>query len=170
MDRVEKCVLFDWGDTLMQVFPQYNGAMLDWPRVAPVDFASEVLGRLQPQVQLAVATNARDSDEAQIWGALKRAELAGYLDYVFCFRTIGYLKPSPDYFQFILNRLEISKEQVVMVGDEWNADIAGANQAGIRAIWLNRRTPEQRTGEQFETIHSLLELPDALIRWGILLK
>jgi putative hydrolase of the HAD superfamily len=165
MSRTEKCILFDWGETLMQVFPQYTGAMMDWPRVAPVDYAPEVLAELYPKTRLAVATNARDSDEAQIRGALKRVELDGYLDFIFCFRTIGYLKPDIEYYQYILNRLELRTEQVVMVGDEWNADILGANQAGLRAIWLNERTPEQRKSEQYQTIHSLLELPQALEQW-----
>jgi putative hydrolase of the HAD superfamily len=159
--------LFDWGDTLMRVFSQYSGAMVDWPYVEPIDYAADVLAALHEQALLAVATNAKDSDEVQIRGALERAGLAEYLDFIFCFRTIGYLKPSPEFYKEILERLKLPADRVIMIGDEWNADILGANQAGLRAVWLNPRTPEERTGEDFQTIHSFLELPGVLKQWGL---
>jgi putative hydrolase of the HAD superfamily len=165
MDRLSKCILFDWGDTLMRVFPQYSGAMVDWPYVKPIDYAADVLADLHRHALLAVATNAKDSDEAQIWGALERASLAEYLDFVFCFHTIGHLKPSLEFYASILNQLKLPAEQVIMVGDEWNADILGADQAGLRAVWLNARTPDERNNEHFQTIHSLLDLPKILRQW-----
>ncbi len=167
-DRSKKCILFDWGDTLMRVFPQYTGAMVDWPQVAPVAYALDTLVRLQPLALLAVATNAKDSGEAEIWDALKRASLADVLDYVFCFHSIGYLKPSLEYYAHILKQLQLPAEQVIMVGDEWIADIQGANQAGLRAVWFNPRTLEERANAQHLTIHSLVELPDSLHKWGFL--
>jgi putative hydrolase of the HAD superfamily len=168
MERLTKCILFDWGDTLMRVFTQYSGAMADWPYVEPVTYAPTVLAELYDHCLLAVATNAKDSGETQIWSALERAALADYLDFVFCYRTIGHLKPSPEFYASILNQLKLPATHVIMVGDEWNADILGANQAGLRAVWLNVRTPENRHSERFQTIHSLLELPERLKRWGFI--
>jgi len=160
------CILFDWGDTLMQVFPQYSGAMVAWPQVAAVVGAAETLAALHPDYRLAVATNAHDSDEAEIWAALKRAGLAANLDKVYCFRNVCFRKPSVEFFEYILSDLGLPPEGVVMVGDDWEADVLGANQAGLRAIWLNSRSAEVRSGEQYQTIHSLLELPECLQKWG----
>jgi FMN phosphatase YigB (HAD superfamily) len=45
-----------------------------------------------------------------------------------------------------------------MVGDDWEADILGANQAGLWAVWLNERSEETRNGPFTRTIHELSEL------------
>ena len=36
-DRETRCLLLDWGDTVMRVFPEYEGPMLTWPRVEAVE-------------------------------------------------------------------------------------------------------------------------------------
>lgn len=162
------CILFDWGDTLMRVFPEFNGAMVNWPRVEAMPGAVEVLANLQPFCKLAIATNARDSDESEIWAALMRAELADYLDKVYCFSNIGHPKPSREFFATVLEDLKLPSDQVIMVGDSWEADILGASQAGLRAVWLNLMTPEDRTNERCKTVHSLLELPGVLKSWRLI--
>lgn len=60
----DRCLLFDWGDTLMRDFPQFSGSMATWPKVEMVDGADEVLQLLGTSWQLALATNAVDSTEA----------------------------------------------------------------------------------------------------------
>jgi putative hydrolase of the HAD superfamily len=117
---------------------------------------------------LAIATNARDSSEAEIWGALQRADLADYLDKVYCYRNIGHPKPGQEFFTAVLGDLKLPADQVVMVGDGWQADIVGATQAGLWAIWLNALTPEDRTAERCTTIHSLVELPGVLQSWHLI--
>ncbi|NLE77029.1 MAG: HAD family hydrolase, partial [Chloroflexi bacterium] len=42
-----QAILFDWGDTLMQDFPQFPGPMAQWPRVAAMPGALEALAALQ---------------------------------------------------------------------------------------------------------------------------
>jgi FMN phosphatase YigB (HAD superfamily) len=49
-----------------------------------------------------------------------------------------------------------------MIGDSFEKDVLGANQAGIRAIWFNARTTQSRTGSLYRTIHDLRDLPIAL--------
>jgi len=161
----KNCILFDWGDTLMRVFPEYQGAMADWPQVAAVAHAGEVLAKLHTQCRLAVATNAKDSDEAEIWAALQRVNLAEHLDQVYCLRRIGYAKPFAQFFAFILDDLQIPASQVLMVGDELEKDILGANLAGLRAVWLNEHDNQEHNTDWIRTIHDLSELPDALKPW-----
>jgi HAD superfamily hydrolase (TIGR01458 family) len=47
-------------------------------------------------------------------------------------RILG--KPSPDFFRLALDAARVPPERAVMVGDDLAADIAGAQQVGIRAI------------------------------------
>ena len=61
--RESRCVLFDWGNTLMRDFPEARGPMADWPRVETLPGVEEVLRQLRPRWTLALATNAVASDE-----------------------------------------------------------------------------------------------------------
>jgi FMN phosphatase YigB (HAD superfamily) len=156
------CILFDWGDTLMRDFKEFHGPMKDWPCVEAVAGAGELLSRLNPDWTLALATNAVDSDEADIRAALLRADLDRWLARVYCFKQIGYRKPSLEFFQFLLDDLKVTPARACMVGDLFEVDVLGANACGIRAIWFNEWTDEVRQGALHRTIHALRELPEAL--------
>ena len=165
--RTSRCVLFDWGDTLMRVFPEYAGRMVTWPTVEAMPYAGEVLAALRPHASLAVATNAADSEEAEIRAALERAGLSRLLDKIYCYRTLGHKKPSPAFFDAIAADLALERAHVVMVGDDYQADVVGATACGIRAIWYNPRTDEEHAGPLVQTIHDLRALAQALeIFWA----
>ena len=100
--RESRCVLFDWGNTLMRDFPDAKGPMADWPRVETLPGVEEVLRQLRPQWTLALATNAVASDEPSVWKALARGGIAPLLDRVYCFQTIGHKKPAPAFFDYIV--------------------------------------------------------------------
>jgi len=160
--RSSRCILFDWGNTLMRDIPGYIGPMRSWPQVYAIPHAPDVLSSLRADWTLALATNAADSEEVDIWAALKRVGLDRLLDRVYCFRRIGHKKPSPQFFQFILDDLQLEPSNAVMVGDDFEADVLGANRAGIRAVWFNERSAESRTGVMFRTISDFRELPAVL--------
>ena len=50
----------------------------------------------------------------------------------------GVAKPDPGVFRIALDELRMRPDQVVHVGDSLRADVAGAQSAGIAAVWLNR--------------------------------
>ena len=155
-------LLIDWGDTLMRDDSSADGPMVFWPQVEAVSGAVEVLTGLRSKWRLALATNADASDEPQIRAALKRVYLDQLIERIYCFRKIGHKKPSPEYFSFVVKDLGVPVNQIVMVGDSFDVDITGANQMGIRAIWLNERSNEIRSGERHRTIRKLVELPQVL--------
>lgn len=157
--RVKGCILFDWGDTLMRVFPQFGGPMKDWPKVEAVSGAAEMLAVLHADLHLALATNAADSTEEDIRLALRRVDIDRWLDRIYCFKNIGHRKPSPEFFVYILKDLGLSPEQVVMVGDDYETDVLGASHCGLRAIWLNEGSVSESYTEPQCTIHALAELP-----------
>lgn len=165
--RTQRALLFDWGDTLMRVFPLYVGPMAAWPQVAAIPHAQEVLALLQPAYRLCLATNAADSDEAEIRLALSRVGLDQYLDKIYCFRKIGAKKPRPEFFSFILEDLSLPPSQAVMIGDDYDADILGALHAGLSAVWLTTLLPKQPLHPQLKLISNLSFLPQALQELGI---
>jgi putative hydrolase of the HAD superfamily len=151
-------ILFDWGDTIMRDFPQYTTPMAAWPRVEAVEGAEEVLRRLQPVVTLILATNAALSDEADIRRALDRVHLGVYFQKIYCLKNTGYQKPSPEFYTAILHDLGANPADALMVGDSFENDVLGANRVGIRAVWLNLKDAETKTGGLYQTIHALREL------------
>lgn len=157
-----RCILFDWGDTLMRVFLEYEGPMASWPQVVSMPHAEQVLSELRGRSMLAVATNAADSEESEIRTALDRVGLDKLLDKVYCYRKIGHKKPSKEFFGYIMSDLGVEPSQVIMVGDDFEADVAGANKCGIRAIWYNPRTAERHESAMHQTIHDLRSLPQVL--------
>jgi HAD superfamily hydrolase (TIGR01509 family) len=160
--RKNRCLLFDWGDTLMRVFPEFDGPMAAWPKVEVMPYANQVLAELRIRSALALATNAADSEEAEIRAALARVGLDKLLDKVYCYRKIGHKKPSKEFFEYILADLRIKESQAIMVGDDFEADVVGANKCGIRAIWYNLRTVEKHESAMHQTINDLRSLPQVL--------
>lgn len=146
----------------MRVFPEFDGPMAAWPQVEAMPHAEQVLAELRTRSMLAVATNAADSDEAEIRAALERVGLDKLLDKIYCFRTIGYKKPSKEFFGYILSDLGVELSQAIMVGDDFKADVIGANNCGIRAIWYNPRSAESHESAVHQTIHDLRSLPQLL--------
>lgn len=54
---------------------------------------------------------------------------------------VGELKPSPAAFLECARRLELEPAQVLLVGDRLDADVAGAEAAGMPSAWLKNRDP-----------------------------
>ncbi len=80
---------------------------------------------------------------------------------------VGYLKPHPLIFQTALRRLGTKPEETVFVGDNLEADIAGAKAVGLRAIL--RRVTGHPLGDGTITpdaaITRLDEVPGILDEW-----
>jgi putative hydrolase of the HAD superfamily len=162
MSSQHGCILFDWGNTLMQDFTEFDGPMYTWPQVEVMPHALEVMAELIPHWSFALATNAADSGEKDIWAALHRVGLDRYIDKVYCFRKINHKKPSLEFFAYILNDLRIDPMDAIMVGDNFEVDVLGANRAGLYAIWLNRLDEKCIKAANHTTIHDLRELPLAV--------
>lgn len=165
--RLNQCVLFDWGDTVMRVFPEYSGAMESWPRVETVRGVENAISTIRQHALVCLATNAVDSSEQAIWKALARVGLEDCFDRVFCYENVRFRKPSKEFFMSILNQLGLTGAEVFMVGDDFEGDVLGASASGIGAVWLNTHSTECRAGDRCATIHSLESLPDVLKDLGL---
>lgn len=129
-----KAYLFDWGDTIMKDFPHQTGPMYSWDKVEPMPHAYKMLRRLSEKTDCYLATNAKGSTKEDIVKALKRVNLDEYFKDIFCFRELGVAKPSIEYFNLILAKLGLRREDIVMVGDNIESDIREVQKHGIDAI------------------------------------
>ncbi len=75
-------------------------------------------------------------------------------------------KPDPRIFRRALDRLTLRPEEVVHVGDDVDADIAGAKGLGMRAVWFNTGFwPGARADGADAEIRDHKELLEVLDRW-----
>ena len=130
-------LVFDWGDTLMRVFPEYSGPMASWPQVEAVEGAAQALSALSEHYRLVVATNAGDSRSRQVRQALERVGLANFFHSIFTAAELGSRKPTPAFFTSLAGVLGAKPDQIAMIGDDYRADVLGATQAGWNAVWFN---------------------------------
>lgn len=135
-------MIFDFADTLI-----YNRApsqrLCYYPFFPVVPGVPWLLRQLKPHFPLAVLSNlfiARDED---VRLALRHTGLIGFFDVVETSESLGYEKPDPRAFRAILDLLRADASEAIMIGDEWEADIVGASNAGMRAIWFmnHRQSP-----------------------------
>lgn len=155
---IHRAYLFDWGDTIMRDIPGRTGPMKDWPQVYAIEGVERLLQRLSQVSRCYLATNAKDSFETDIRAALERAGLNRYFTGIFCFRSVGYAKPSTEFFSHIVAALDLEPEQIAMVGDSFENDILGAVKFGIYGYWFNPRAAENKRGDRYTTIHAMSEL------------
>ncbi|HSV49162.1 MAG TPA: HAD family hydrolase [Candidatus Acidoferrales bacterium] len=77
--------------------------------------------------------------------------------------AVNKRKPNQEIFTCALEKMDLKPEEAVFVGDTIDADIEGAKAAGMKAIYIERRT--QKASEKFvpdQTIKRLSELPSIL--------
>ena len=120
-----------------------------------------VLNELKQNYKLAMLTNgAIDIQRDKIHGS----NLAAFFDPIIISGELGSGKPNPKLFQMALERLAVTPDQCVMIGDSLTRDIAGARAVGIRTIWLNRfqgKIADHQPTPDFE-LKDLVRLPEIL--------
>ena len=75
--------------------------------------------------------------------------------YTWPFST-GAIKPDVSIYLHTCKALGISPQEVVMVGDTYDADVAGPRNTGLQAIWLRRDM--DKPGEWINTLKQLPEI------------
>jgi putative hydrolase of the HAD superfamily len=95
----------------------------------------EVLEALAQRFRLALVS---DSQILYLEPELRRTSLAGLFEVVVSSSTLGYRKPDPRMFEEALIAMRLARDEVVYVGDSWDRDMVGAQNAGIRGIWVCR--------------------------------
>lgn len=104
--------------------------------------------------KLAILSNT----DALVQQVIERFELAPYFDATFFSYETGLLKTDKEAFDAVLKQFNVNKDDLVMVGDSLETDIAGAENAGIKAVLIDRKN--KRTYEN--KITSLTELDKSL--------
>lgn len=121
----------------------------------------EVLDVLKDNYTLLLITNG--SPSLQNTKLEITPEIAPYFDHILISGAFGKGKPDPSIFEHALGLVSVSKEEVLMVGDNLMTDILGASRAGIQSVWINREDkPILGEVQPTYTVKNLDELFDIL--------
>ena len=108
--------------------------------------AAALLAALKPQMKIGVVSNNLLAEQQE---KMKQCGLDGFVDALVVSETVGVVKPDPLIFHVALEQLGVRRDETVMVGDSWAADVEGARAAGIPVVWFNRNalpSPEPSAG------------------------
>lgn len=101
----------------------------------PVPGAISLLKYLNSKYTVCAASNSAYEQQKD---RLTGAGMIKYIDYLFISERIGFSKPTKEFFDACFYALgDISKHEVIMIGDSLNADIRGGNEYGIKTCWYN---------------------------------
>lgn len=101
--------------------------------------ATELLEYLKPKYKLHIITNG--FQEVQV-GKLNNTDLIRYFDVVVNSEMAGVKKPNPKIFELALEMAEVEKNNAIMIGDSYEADVLGALDIGLDAICYNYHQEE----------------------------
>jgi putative hydrolase of the HAD superfamily len=115
--------------------------------------AIEVLEYLKPKYKLHIITNgfALVQDKK-----MSKASLSGYFTTITNSELAGVKKPNSIIFDYAVNLAQASKKNCIMIGDCLDADVNGALNAGLDAIFFNDK--RIAAPENIKQINNLLEL------------
>ncbi len=113
---------------------------------------------------IAYLSNGGDDENTQ--AVIDKGGLRPFAEFILSSAAFGIRKPHPSIFQAGLAHFGLRPEETVMVGDTLEADILGANQLGMKSIWITRRAHRDHDKEKLIrpdlTLATLREIPEHL--------
>lgn len=111
-------------------------------RTALVPFAIELLDYLTPKYPLTIVSNG--FVEVQ-YRKLKTCQIEHYFAHVVLSEAAGALKPDKRIFEYALNLNAAKAPETIMIGDSYEADIVGAQNAGMDQVYF--KFPESKPNQ-----------------------
>ncbi len=120
--------------------------------------------------KLGIISNARDA--ANVHRLIDNAQLRSWFDPILISADVGVRKPNPRIFKVLLDKWQLSPDEVIMVGDMLGADVLGAHNANMRGVWATMQAARSANEAHSDTIipdariDSLSQLIGLLERWS----
>ena len=120
----------------------------------------DLLRTLTTKHKLGLVTNFAYSTGAH--KVLDQFDLKTFFKAIVISGEVGWKKPSQHIFEVALFQLSVEPEEVIFVGDDYEADILGPKKLGMKTIFLSREPNDNEKADAI--IESLVELPSAIRR------
>ena len=95
------------------------------------------LEHLRRKYKVGLLTNGNTDPE--------RCGLSGYFEFTVFATAHGVAKPDQRIFEIAVGQAGCATHEMVYIGDSLKNDVAGANSAGLKSIWLNRERDQNST-------------------------
>ena len=89
---------------------------------------------------------------------LNELGLTRFFEKIYISTLIGFAKPDPGAFRYVIEDLGVPAEVILHVGDTLEEDILGARGAGVRAVCIDRKERYSSMHDQIPIISSLTGL------------
>ncbi|WP_207893757.1 YjjG family noncanonical pyrimidine nucleotidase [Tenacibaculum sp. M341] len=117
----------------------------------------EILNYLKPSYKLHIITNGFERVQ-QV--KLEKSNINSFFDVVVTSDSVGVKKPNAKVFEYALKEAGANKENSLMIGDSYEADVLGAQALDITPIYYNEKNVPVES--DVKSINSLLELKKIL--------
>lgn len=156
-----------FGCPITQSFVDHIIHHLDTMKYITIDpMAIEVVRILQRRYSLSLVSNMLLPGKLLV-ARLQKARIADAFRTVTVSSDVGFIKPHAQIFHRTLECDHLQAEHVVFVGDTYPQDIRGAQQVGMKTIWLNSRhenpelAREHPPDAEIRTIQELIDIRGA---------
>ena len=123
------------------------------------DYTTEILDYLvNKKYILHLLTNGFEKTQ---WSKITNSNIAKYFTNVITSEISSCIKPSKEMFEFAITRAGAQLHESIMIGDNLDADIQGAINAGMDSIFVNHINATTELTPTY-TIYHLKELEDIL--------
>ncbi|GAB1307631.1 YjjG family noncanonical pyrimidine nucleotidase [Urechidicola sp. KH5] len=113
----------------------------------------ELLDYLKPKYQLHIITNGFEEVQNR---KIENSNMTSYFNQIITSEQVGVKKPNPRVFEYALQKANAKPEESIMIGDSFEADIQGAMNCGIDAIFFNEQ--KKKVEEEIKSVTSLLDI------------
>ncbi|MCF6212742.1 MAG: YjjG family noncanonical pyrimidine nucleotidase [Flavobacteriaceae bacterium] len=124
---------------------------------ALIEGSLEILQYLSPKYKLYIITNGFEEVQDK---KMKKSGLSTYFKTVITSEQVGVKKPNPAIFNFALKVCKAKAAESIMIGDNYEADVIGALNSGLDAVFCNFRN--EHIAENIKSINHLIELKQYL--------
>lgn len=100
----------------------------------------DALKSLSKKYRIITASN---SDTKPLLVDFQRHKLK--VDKIVTSEMLKFYKPHKRFFEKLLMKIKVSKEEIVYIGDSLENDIKGSHKVGIKAVWINRKNKKRKT-------------------------
>ena len=147
---------FDTNDEMIHVLSEeYITYLAD--HNALFENALHVLDYLKPQYSMHIITNGFEEVQHR---KLQNSNLLPFFDQVITSEKVGVKKPNPAIFEYAMELTGAGAHESVMIGDNFEADILGAMNVGMQAIFC--KFNGEIATKEVPTVDNLIELKNFL--------
>ncbi|PIN73551.1 hypothetical protein COV20_04990 [Candidatus Woesearchaeota archaeon CG10_big_fil_rev_8_21_14_0_10_45_16] len=107
-----------------------------WMLARPYEEVESVLNGLNQKYTLILVSN---TDPFSIDNVLEKFKLRDYFSHIFLSYNLGLLKTDEEFLRTALAKADLRPEDCILVGDSLQSDMLAAQNAGIKAILIDRK-------------------------------